>query len=268
MSIKYFLPLVFCTLILASCSRINPDKTPDDTGEVKTTIAASETTTTTAAATYTNTKTTAAKTKSKTTTTQAVATTVVTVTVPAADEKKEEPAAEAPTEPDPNEEDKRILKAINELRSNFRYFSINGENKYSFEHYTRDGELLDFKNIENYMVYEAEILPMDRVLGSIADEHDLLEKARNVLITAKGQEYMEWLEKEPKHDPAIEYVREKPPIMAQYYEEYDTWYVYPTSPSWKRTDGEKGVISGWSEFPSFMCIRNSDGKLLGCLLNF
>ena len=216
--------------------------------------------------TSTNTKTTAAA--AKTTTTKAIATTVVTAAAPAANETSNEPETEAPTEPDPNEEDKKILRAINELEGNHAYFYLDRVENGSFEHHNSDGELIDFKNLENYMVYEAENLPIDRELGSIADEQDLIEKARNVLLNAKGQWYMDWLEKEPKHDPDIEYVRENPPIIAQYYDEYDVWFIYPTSPSWKRADGEKGGIVAWSEGPSFMCIRGSDGKILGCCLNY
>lgn len=171
------------------------------------------------------------------------------------------------TEPDPDAEDKKILKAINELRENYNYFYLNHQPDGTLKHYTPDGELVDYKNLENYMVYEAGTIQIDRVLGSIADEQDVIDKAREVLLKAKGQEYIDWLEKEPASSDGTKYIRENPPIVANYYEDYDTWYLYPTSPSWKREDGKGGVVA-WSEGPSFMCIRGSDGKLLGSCIKY
>ena len=54
---------------------------------------------------------------------------------------------------------------------------------------------------------------------------------------------MDWLEKEPASSDGTRYIRENP------------------------EDGKGGVVA-WSEGPSFMCIRGSDGKLLGTCIKY
>ncbi|WP_295080663.1 hypothetical protein [Ruminococcus sp.] len=263
---NYIVPLVMSTLLFSSCTKgITDDRTNDTTvttTDVTTTAEAETTTSTTETSATTNTRSTTTAKTTSTTTTTAASTSATTTT-----EKTTEAPTEPATEPDPDAEDKKLLKAINELKDNYKYFYLNHQPDGTLTHYTPDGELVDYKNLENYMVYEAGTIPIDRVLGSITDEQDVIAKAREVLLKGNGQEYMDWLEKEPASSDGTRYIRENPPIVATYYEDYDTWYIYPTSPSWKREDGKGGVVA-WSEGPSFMCIRGSDGKLLGTCIKY
>ena len=262
---KYIVPLIISTILLASCTQgITEDHNSDTTVTTTDTPITTEVNATTSTTTSATTTTTKSPTTTKTTSTTTATTTATATTT--TERMTEAPTAPA-TEPDPDAEDKKILKAINELRENYNYFYLNHQPDGTLKHYTPDGELVDYKTLENYMVYEAGTIQIDRVLGSIADEQDVIDKAREVLLKAKGQEYIDWLEKEPASSDGTKYIRENPPIVANYYEDYDTWYLYPTSPSWKREDGKGGVVA-WSEGPSFMCIRGSDGKLLGSCIKY
>ncbi|SHM45354.1 hypothetical protein [Ruminococcus flavefaciens] len=206
--------------------------------------------------------------KTTTTTVTTSATTTVTTTVTTTEqapppEETDEPAPEKTEE----EKEKELLDtAYKSIIGNYLYY--NTMNNDGFEHMTDEGRI-DFKNVINYMVYEAEHLSVERELGEIIDEQDAIEKARNVLLNEKGQEYMDWLEKEPHHDPEVEYYRERPAIIADYYDEFDIWVVRPTAPSWKRTDGQGPYIVALSEGASTkLFIRGHDGKILGCLLHY
>ena len=255
------IPIMLSTLLLASCAKEAADDRNSDTTVTTTATATTiEAETTTAATTL---ATTTKATTAKTTTTAAATTAAATTT----EKTTEAPTAPA-TEPDPDAEDKEILKSINELREIYDYFYPDHQPDGTLTHYTSDGELVDYKNLENYMVYEAGTIPIDRVLGSITSEQDVIDKAREVLINGKGQEYIDWLEKEPEPDNGVRYIRDNPSIKAVYYEEYDTWYIYPTSPAWTKEDGTAPHKAAWSEGPCFMYIRGSDGKLLGTCINY
>ena len=176
---------------------------------------------------------TAKRTTASATTTKTTTTAVVTST------NAPEPVTDAPEpEREPTEEDreKEVLDAVYNI-SHHGYYPTYTETNGTFEHYTSDGTLVDFKNIINYMAYEAETLPFDRTLGAVADEQDAIDKGRYVLLTCKGQEFMDWLEKEPTRYPDVEFVRDYPPIIAEYYDEYDVWYIHTTGPSWSPVDG-------------------------------
>ncbi len=253
---KLIIPIMLGLCLLASCGQDTKAEKTNDTAV--TTTEATTSATDTAAATTIKTTTTAAKTTAS----------ITASTAPAATEKATEQQPETEAATDPNEEDKKILKAINVLKDSYRYFYMDGTENGTFEHRDTDGDLIDFKNLESYMVYEAENLPIDRELGSIADEQDLIEKARYVLLNGKGQEYMDWLEDEPDSGDGAIYIRDNPSVKAEYYDEYDTWYIYPTSPTWTREDGTGPHIVAWSEGPRFMCIRGSDGRLLGSCIRY
>ena len=124
---------------------------------------------------------------------------------------------------------------------------------------------MNFKNAVEYIYFEAEHFQFDRELGEVIDEEDAAEKGRYVLLNGRGQEYMDWLEKEPDHDPNVEYVRRRPSVEAIYYEDYDIWYVYPTSPSWSPVNGDGPGFDSWSEGPTYMFSRGRDGKVLGSM---
>lgn len=204
--------------------------------------------------------------------TVASAATAETTTATANSANAPEPITEAPeTEPENSEEvkEKEILDAVYNLSHNGYYPTCRITNG-TFEHYIPpDGTLVEFNSIINYMIFEAGILPFDRILGPVADEQDAIDKGRYVVLNGKGQEHMDWLEKEPKHDPDIEYVRERPPFIAEYYDEYDVWYVHTTGPSWKPSDGGYPYIAAVTEGSSDQIyIRGCDGKILGSYINY
>lgn len=200
------------------------------------------------------------------------ATTAKTTTAAVTSTNAPEDVTEAPEqEPEKSEEDKEkeILDAVYSLSSNGYYPTQTITNGTFERHIPPDGTLVEFYNIVNYMAYEAGILPVDRTLGAIADEQDAIDKGRYVFLSGKGQDFMDWLEKEPSHDPDVEYVREKPPIIAEYYDEYDVWYIHTTGPNWKRTDGGYPHIVAITEGTSEkIFVRGSDGKILGSYMNY
>lgn len=236
----FILHFLLGMIMLASCSN---DRSPESKNSgTKTSATDAATVTTTATATSTT----------------ITLTTTATVTTTAIEPPTYTPAPEMA-------EDIKLLKAAFEYEEVVFYpANINGGD---FEHYI-DDEVVDFQNLYNYMSYEVGTIPIDRVLGTVTDEQDAIEKARYVLLSAKGQKYMDWLEKEPEHDPDIELVRESPPIVAKYIDEYDVWFIHPTAPKWKRADGTKGGYDSHIEFPKYMVIRGSDGKLLGTIINY
>ena len=212
------------------------------------------------------TKATTAKTTIASTTTTTAATTAAVTT-----ESAQEPVTDPPEqEPEKTEEDmeKEVLDAVYNITHDGYYPECTITNG-TFEHYTHDGTLVDFKNIINYMTYEAETLPFDRTLGAVADEQDAIDKGRYVLLTCKGQEFMDWLEKEPTGYPDVEFVRDYPPIIAEYYDEYDVWYIHTTGPSWSPVDGGYPHIVALTEGISYqMFVRGCDGKIFGCFINY
>lgn len=219
----------------------------------------------------------AAKSSTAKSTTSSTTTTTSTTTAAVTSTNAPEPVTDAPEpepEREPTEEDKEkeVLDAVYNLVTN-GYYPTYTITDGTFEHYTSDGTLVDFKNIINYMAYEAETLPFDRTLGAVADEQDAIDKGRYVLLNGKGQSFLDWLEREPNHDPEIEYVREKPPIMAEYYEEYDVWCVYTTTPSWKSVEDNSGkkpkyIVALDEGISRKIFIRGCDGKILGSFINY
>ncbi|MCR5600096.1 MAG: hypothetical protein K6G33_05080 [Ruminococcus sp.] len=252
---KLIIPIMLGLSLLASCGQDTKAEKTDDTA-----VTTTETTTSAAAAT------TAATTKTETAASETT-TSAATSTAPATTEKATEQQPETEAETDQNEEDKNILKAVNVLRDNYKYFYMEGTEDGTFKHHDPDGNLIDFKNLENYMVYEAENLTVDRVLGRIADEQDLIDKARYLLLSGKGQDYIDQLEKEPAPQDGIGFTRDDPPFSADYYEDYDVWRVRRIPASWTRNDGAVHKVS-WSEGSSYVLIRGCDGKVLGTYINY
>ena len=56
--------------------------------------------------------------------------------------------------------------------------------------------------------------------------------------------------------------------MAEYYDEYDVWYIYATSPNWKRTDGKKELVALTEGLSYQMFVRGCDGKILGSFIHY
>lgn len=237
-----------------------------------TTVTTSAASATTDAAVQTTDKS-AAKSSTAKSTTSSTTTTTSTTTAAVTSTNAPEPVTDAPEpepEREPTEEDreKEVLDAVYNI-SHHGYYPTYTVTNGTFEYYIPpDGTLVEFYNIVNYMVYEAGILPIDRMLGAVADEQDAIDKGRYVLLTCKGQEFMDWLEKEPEDDSGFGFVREKPPIMAEYYDEYDVWYIYATSPNWKRTDGKKERVALTEGLSYQMFVRGCDGKILGSFIHY
>ena len=126
----------------------------------------------------------------------------------------------------------------------------------------KNSELIEYENDADYLIHNAEDLP-ERCLGNISDEEDLIEKARSVYAEKFGADYIEGIETEYVDVDGVKmrYERFNPPYFVKYHEEYDVWYIVPTSPSGTREDGVDFYVI-W-DFPPYLLIRGEDGMILG-----
>lgn len=131
-----------------------------------------------------------------------------------------------------------------------------------YEAYDENGNMVDYKDEINFLIHRAEVLPTDRMLGSIADEEDMIRKGRQLLLDLMGQEYIADHDKESYVNAnGVTIYRDNPCYLATYYEDYDIWDFRPTLFSGSSEDGHFHVASPGS-VPHFY-VRGSDGKILG-----
>lgn len=148
----------------------------------------------------------------------------------------------------------------------FREFYLSENNGYDGSidgtYYAMDenGNNVDYKDEINNLIHKAEVLPADRVLGSITDEEDMISKGRQLLIEVMGQEYVDDHDKEYIDSKGVRVYRDNPCYLATYYEEYDIWDFRPTLFSGSSEDGSYHVATPGS-VPHFY-IRGADGKVL------
>lgn len=104
-----------------------------------------------------------------------------------------------------------------------------------------------------------------QVLGYIASEEDVIEKARTIWIEQLGTEYIDRIESDTIkiNDEEIKYQKDTPPYNVKFYEVYDTWLVMLNFPSGIREDGVRVSTPGMT--PYFI-IKGSNGKVIGALI--
>ena len=102
----------------------------------------------------------------------------------------------------------------------------------------------------------------EKVLGKITSEEDALKKGKDVLIEIKGQEYIDEHESDYflQNGENVKFIRDNPPFIAKYYDEYDIWQVIAVLRTGKTEDGNTVVTTGTSPY---VLIRGSDGKVVG-----
>ena len=123
-----------------------------------------------------------------------------------------------------------------------------------------NGNDVDYKDEINFLIHRAEVLPVDRMLGSIADEEDMISKGRQLLLDVIGQEYVDDHDKEYIDSKGVRVYRDNPCYKATYYEEFDIWDFRPTLFSGSSEDGNYHVATPGS-VPHFY-VRGRDGKVL------
>lgn len=191
--------------------------------------------------------------------TKTTSTTVTSTTVTTTEQNNspEEETEEVPT--DTEQSDKELFRNFYLSEHNGHDGSLNG----TYEVMDENGNPFDYKTEINYMLHSAEILPIDRVLGTITDEDDAIAKGREILLNIYGHEYINNHEKEYiVHPDGTKIYRDKPYYMANYHEDYDIWEFYPTLFSGSSEDGHYHTSTPGTV--SRFYIRGCDGKLLAC----
>ena len=125
----------------------------------------------------------------------------------------------------------------------------------------------------NYINYDNEIcflvdqvskLPND-TLGAVADEADLIAKAREVFIAVLGQDFIDRVEAdhiERNGEMLAITERINPTYITQYYEEYDVWRIRPCLPSGILEDGSHADTI--FDNPPFLIVKGDSGKIIAC----
>lgn len=105
----------------------------------------------------------------------------------------------------------------------------------------------------------------NNVLGTITDEQDLTAKSREVFISVLGQDFIDKVEADYYEIDGVKLKfieRTTPVYYVKYYEEYDVWYIVPYIPNGTLENGKR--LDRIYEWPPFMIVRGSDGKIIGC----
>ena len=153
--------------------------------------------------------------------------------------------------------DEELFRAFYAARHDGSYGSIDG----SYIAMDENGNMVDFKDEATCLIYRAGILPVDRVLGSIANEEEAIAKGRELLRALNGDEYIEKHERDyiERNGVKEKIYKDNPDYRATYYDEYDIWDFRPTLLSGKTESGVTIATPG--SVPHFY-IRGSDGKIL------
>ena len=125
----------------------------------------------------------------------------------------------------------------------------------------------------NYINYDNEIcFLVDQVskvpnatLGAVADEADLIAKAREVFIAVLGQDFIDRVEAdhiERNGEMLAITERINPTYITQYYEEYDVWWIRPCLPSGILEDGSHADTI--FDNPPFLIVKGDSGKIIAC----
>ncbi len=128
-----------------------------------------------------------------------------------------------------------------------------------------NSEIIEYESEADYLIQTAKTIP-ERCLGNISSEEILIEKAREIWTEKFGTEYIERIESEYVDVDGVKmkYERRYPTYHTKYYEEYDVWYIVPSSPSGTREDGVSFDVI-W-DFPPYLLVRGEDGMILGAFM--
>ena len=132
--------------------------------------------------------------------------------------------------------------------------------KSSMGDYDESSEPYIQENID-HLIDSTDLLA-EKLLGIITSEEDALKKGKDVLIEIKGQEYIDEHESDYflHNGKNVKFIRDNPPFIAKYYDEYDIWQVIAVLRTGKTEDGNTVVTTGTSPY---VLIRGSDGKVVG-----
>ncbi|MBR7037671.1 MAG: hypothetical protein IKI21_00245, partial [Oscillospiraceae bacterium] len=102
-------------------------------------------------------------------------------------------------------------------------------------------------------------------LGAIADEEDLIAKAREVFIAQLGQEHIDRVEADhiERDGRSLAIVERTSPVYhVDHLEALDVWYISPCMPRGILEDGTK--FATIYDVPPFLMISGKDGRIVGC----
>ena len=231
--------LLLCGLV--SCGDTSASSVISET--VTTAMQTSETTSTTTAETATSATTTKAATTAETATTSAETTTAETST----------PAHQ--TIDRKVEVDEETFNAVAFVEQNYfdeKYNIFDGTNYINY-----DNEIC-------FLVDQVSKVPND-TLGAVADEADLIAKAREVFIAVLGQDFIDRVEADHiERNGQMLAITERinPTYITQYYEEYDVWWIRPCLPSGILEDGSHADTI--FDNPPFLIVKGDSGKIIAC----
>ena len=115
-----------------------------------------------------------------------------------------------------------------------------------------------------FLVDQVSKVPND-TLGAVADEADLIAKAREVFVAMLGQEFIDRVEAdhiECNGQMLAITERINPTYITQYYEEYDVWWIKPCLPSGILEDGSHADTI--FDNPPFLIVKGDSGKIIAC----
>ena len=115
-----------------------------------------------------------------------------------------------------------------------------------------------------FLLANAEALGAEPV-GAIADEEDLIAKAREVFIARLGQEHIDRVEADhiERDGRSLAIVERTSPVYhVDHLEALDVWYISPCMPSGILEDGTK--FATIYDVPPFLMIDGRDGRIVGC----
>ena len=225
------------TDINTDISSVTEEATEAETAEVTTTL----TTTSTTSTVTTNTTT-----KKAAMTTAAATTTAAETTATQAVHETIERKVEV------DEETFRAVEAV----ENGNYFSpyniFDGTNSINYE------------NEICFLVDQVSKVPND-TLGAIADEDDLIAKAREVFIAVLGQDFIDRVEADhiERDGEMVAIVERRNPLYyTHYYEDYGVWEIQPCLPSGTLENGQH--FDTIFDNPPFLIVKGDSGKIIAC----
>ena len=231
--------LLLCGLV--SCGDTSASSVISET--VTTAMQTSETTSTTTAETATSATTTKAATTAETATTSAETTTAETSS----------PAHQT------------IDRKVEVDEETFNAVAFVEQNYYDEKYNIFDGtNYINYDNEICFLVDQVSKLPND-TLGAVADEADLIAKAREVFIAVLGQDFIDRVEAdhiERSGEMLAITERINPTYITQYYEEYDVWWIRPCLPSGILEDGSHADTI--FDNPPFLIVKGDSGKIIAC----
>lgn len=134
-----------------------------------------------------------------------------------------------------------------------------------------DTDYTDYKYKADFLITNAMKLP-ERYYGSVPDEETLINVTRKVfgenLHDKEGMNIVDYIEREYKIDETTgeKYKLDRPDDKCYkivYYEDYDVWYITPQSWTYKKIlNGKECVVANMWEWPPYILVRGSDGKIL------